>query len=171
MGLLSALLAFVGMAAAQGTPAPNPIPEANGSGTRPFRSTSHPRWRTILTTLRPRSLLLPSLSPTPAVLHQTGSVTFTDESSGTELPGSPVQLDGTGTAALDVTSGLAVGGNNIQAAYSGDANYAANNSQVVVVTLEKSTTTLTVTPATTAPAAGADFSVSVSIVAGTPASG
>ncbi len=159
------------MAAAQGTPAPNPIPEANGSGTTTVslnfaptvaNDTYNPSAKITFTAV----VVSDTGGATP-----TGSVTFTDESSGTELPGSPVQLDGTGTAALDVTSGLAVGGNNIQAAYSGDANYAANNSQVVVVTLEKSTTTLTVTPATTAPAAGADFSVSVSIVAGTPPAG
>jgi hypothetical protein len=174
LGLLAALVAFAGMAAAQSVlaqTAPAPDPEATGSGTTTVSLTFAP---TVANdTYNPSA----AITFTTVVISDTGgatptgSVTFTDQSSGTQLPGSPVQLDGTGTATLAVTSGLAVGGNNIQAAYSGDANYAANSSQVVVVTLEKSTTTLTVTPATTAPTAGTNFSVVVSIVAGTPPAG
>jgi trimeric autotransporter adhesin len=101
----------------------------------------------------------------------TGTVTFTDETTGDQLPGSPVQLDGTGTAALTISSGLNLGGNNIVASYSGDSTYAANTTQPSVVTLEKSTTTPTVTPATLTPAGGANLAVTVSIAVGTPPAG
>jgi trimeric autotransporter adhesin len=104
--------------------------------------------------------------PTP-----TGTVTFTDETTGTQLPGSPVQLDSSGNAVLAVSSGLVIGGNNIVASYSGDSNYAAKDSQPVVVTLEKSTTTATVKPATLTPTGGASLDVTVSITVGTPPEG
>ena len=98
----------------------------------------------------------------------TGSVVFTNATTGAQLTGSPVQLDGTGTSILAVTSGLEVGGNNVIASYSGDTNYAAKDSQQVVVTMEKSTTSLTVTPATTTPVGGASLAVSVPVTVGTP---
>ena len=101
----------------------------------------------------------------------TGTVTFTNETTGSQLPGSPVQLGSTGNAVLAVSSGMVLGGNNIVASYSGDSNYAAKNSQPVVVTLEKSTTTATVTPATLTPAAGSNLGVTVSIAAGSPPAG
>lgn len=101
----------------------------------------------------------------------TGTVTFTDKTTGQQLPGSPVQLDGTGTATLTATTGLALGGNNIVASYSGDSTYAANTTQPSVVTLEKSTITPTVTPATLIPAGGANLAVTVSIAVGTPPAG
>ena len=101
----------------------------------------------------------------------TGTVTFTDETTGNQLPGSPVQLSSSGNAVLAVSSGMVIGGNNIMASYSGDSVYAAEDSQPVVVTLEKSTTTATVTPATLLPTAGSSLGVTVSITAGTPPAG
>ena len=164
-----ALLAFAWMAAADSCLAQNP--EAGGTGDTTVSLTFGP---TV-----PNDTYNPSAKVTftcvvisnTGGVAPTGSVTFTDVTTGAQLPGSPVQLDDTGTATLAVTSGMETGGNNIMAGYSGDSNYAAKNSQPVVVTLEKSTTSLTVTPATTTPTGGASLAVSVPVAVGSPPAG
>jgi hypothetical protein len=103
----------------------------------------------------------------------TGTVTFSDATpNGTvTIAGSAVTLDSSGKATATVNSGLPVGGNNVTAQYSGDANYASSQSSPpFVVTISKSQTTPSISaPATVA--AGASFNVTVSITAGTPAPG
>ena len=101
----------------------------------------------------------------------TGTVSFTDSTSGAALAGSPVQLSSAGTATLAVSSGLSIGGNNIVASYSGYSTYAANSAQPVVITLEPSSTTVTVTPSTTTPASGANFTVTAALTVGSPVAG
>jgi hypothetical protein len=169
LGWMAALLALVWMAAAKGSLAQSS--DSTGTGDTTVSLTFAPS--------EPNDTYNPSakITFTCAVISNTGgatptgSVTFTDETTGAQLTGSPVQLDSTGTAVLAVTSGLVVGGNNVVAGYSGDSNYAAKNSQPVVVTLEKSTTSLTVTPATTTPTAGASLAVSVPVTVGSPPAG
>jgi len=101
----------------------------------------------------------------------TGTVSFTDSSNGATLAGSPASLTSSGIATLAVSSGLSIGGNNIAASYSGDSTYAANSSQPVVITLQPSTTTLTVTPSSLMPAASASMTVSVALTVGSPVAG
>ncbi len=109
----------------------------------------------------------------------TGTVTFSDATPSGKITigGSAVTLDGTGKASLMVPSGasgqngLPVGGNNVTAIYSGDANYASSASvPPFVVTIAKSQTTPTIS-APSAVAAGASFTVTVTITAGTPPPG
>ncbi len=93
LGWLAAILAFAGMATAQGTPAPNPSPEANGSGATTvslnFAANGGERYLQSLGKITFTAVVVSGTGgATP-----TGSVTFTDESSGTELPAAPVQLD------------------------------------------------------------------------------
>jgi hypothetical protein len=109
----------------------------------------------------------------------TGTVTFSDATAnGTiTIGGAAVTLDTNGKASVTVPggasgeNGLAVGGNNVTAIFSGDANYAANvSSPPFVVTVSKSQTT----PAISAPAAvaaGASFTATVTMTAGTPPPG
>lgn len=169
MGWIAALVAFAWMAATTSGFAQNS--DANGTGDTTVSLTFSP---TVANdTYNPSA----QVTFTCVVISNiggatpTGSVTFTNATTGAQLPGSPMQLDGTGTATLAVTSGLEVGGNNVIASYSGDANYAAKDSQQVVVTMEKSTTSLTVTPATTTPVGGASLAVSVPVTIGTPPAG
>ena len=103
----------------------------------------------------------------------TGTVTFSDATpNGTiSIGGSAVMLDSTGKASVTVNTGLPIGGNNVTALYSGDANYAASASvPPFVVTISKSQTTPTIS-APTAVAAGASFTATVTIIAGTPPPG
>ena len=98
----------------------------------------------------------------------TGTVTFLDKTTNTNLSATPSAVDATGVASLTITSGLAQGGNNIVAVYSGDTAYASVSSQPVVVTAEPSTTSLTVLPSTTKPSAGTPFTVTVNLAVGSP---
>ena len=114
-----------------------------------------------------------SVSSLTAGSTPTGTVTFSDATQGSTIivGGSAVTLDSSGKASVTVNSGLPIGGNNVTAQYSGDANYAPSQSTPpFVVTISKSQTT----PAISAPAtvaAGASFSVTVTITAGTPPPG
>lgn len=103
----------------------------------------------------------------------TGTVTFSDATpNGTiSIGGSAVTLDSTGKASVTVNSGLPIGGNNVTALYSGDSTYAASaSSPPFVVTISKSQTTPTIS-APSAVAAGASFTATVTIIAGTPPPG
>ena len=103
----------------------------------------------------------------------TGTVTFSDATPGgaVTIGGSAVTLDSTGKASVTVNSGLPIGGNNVTAQYSGDANYApSQSSPPFVVTISKSQTTPTIS-APAAVAAGASFNATVTITAGTPPPG
>lgn len=102
-----------------------------------------------------------------------GTITFSDATPSGTIPigGSAVTLDSSGKASVTVNSGLPIGGNNVTAQYSGDANYApSQSSPPFVVTISKSQTTPTIS-APTAVAAGASFSATVTITAGTPPPG
>lgn len=101
----------------------------------------------------------------------TGTVLFFDATTGSNLNPSGSTLDANGVANYTFSSGLATGGNNIKAIYSGDAAYASVTSQPLVVTIEPSTTSLTVVPSTTKPTAGLPFTVTVNIAVGTPPAG
>ena len=109
----------------------------------------------------------------------TGTVTFSDATSGGTITigGSPVTVDSSGKSSITVPSGaagengLSIGGNNVTAIYSGDANYTSSASvPPFVVTIAKSQTTPTIS-APTAVAGGASFTATVTITAGTPPSG
>jgi hypothetical protein len=127
------------------------------------------------TTYNPTAMITLSSTVAPGVFGAagtpTGTITFSDTTTGTTLGGSAASLDATGTASVTVTGGLAIGGNSVQAIYSGDSNYGANKSQVLVVTAEPSTTSLVVTPSTTTPAAGASITVTTTLTVGSPPAG
>jgi subtilase family serine protease len=95
----------------------------------------------------------------------TGTVSFKDITLGQNV--STVALDiGTGessTASVTVTGVLAQGGHQIVADYSGDTNYAAANSQPIVVEVQPSSTTTAVVPSTSTPVGGITFTVSATI--------
>ena len=101
----------------------------------------------------------------------TGTVLFADATTGANLNPSGSTLDANGVANYTFSSGLVNGGNNISAVYSGDATYASVKSQTLVVTVEPSTTSLAVVPATTTPTAGLPFSVTVNVTVGSPPAG
>lgn len=114
-----------------------------------------------------------SVSSLTAGSTPTGTVTFSDAtSSGTiTIGGAAVTVDSSGKASVTVNSGLPVGGNNVTAQYSGDANYASSQSSPpFVVTISKSQTTPTIS-APPAVAGGTSFNATVTITAGTPAPG
>lgn len=103
----------------------------------------------------------------------TGTVTFSDVTPSGTIPigGSAVTLDSTGKATATVSTGLAIGGNNVTAIYSGDSTYAAASSTPpFVVTIAKSQTSLAIT-APSAVAAGSSFTVTVTVTASTPPAG
>ncbi len=88
-----------------------------------------------------RIALTPSIAAYP-----TGTVTFTDTTSGTVL--GTATLNGVGVASLATTGITTSGANTITAVYSGDNNYAspaAGTTTVTVGTLTSTSTALTVT--------------------------
>jgi hypothetical protein len=95
----------------------------------------------------------------------TGTVAFFDQSTGTNIAQAKLVKSNAlvSTASVTLTGVLTQGGHPIAADYSGDANYAAANSQPVVVEVEPSTTSITVTPATRTPTAGSLLSVTAAI--------
>jgi hypothetical protein len=103
------------------------------------------------------------ISGTPA---PTGTVTFTDTTTGQTL--GTVTLS-SGGASVTV-AGLSVGTHNVTALYSGDSNY-ISNSAVVTQTVNQGPTTATITTSagTSIPAQAVTFTVSVSSTA--PGSG
>jgi hypothetical protein len=103
----------------------------------------------------------------------TGTITFSDTTASGVLTigGSAVNVDANGRASVTVTGGLPIGGNNVTAIYSGDADYASNMSTPpFVVTIAKSQTTPSIS-APSAVAAGASFTVTVTLTASTPPPG
>ena len=101
----------------------------------------------------------------------TGTVTFLDNTTGASLSPSPSTVDANGMATLSIAGGLSIGGNDIVAVYSGDSTYKSVTSQPLVVTVEPSTTTLTVVPGTSTPTAGSPFTVTVDVGVGIPPQG
>jgi len=122
-------------------------------------------------TYNPSASVTSKVTPGTGGATPTGSIDFFDQTTGSNLNSAPYTLDSTATASITVAGAMPVGGNNIVAKYSGDATYAAQNSQALTVNIQPSTTTPTVTPSTTSPAVGASFSVTVSIAVGTPPAG
>lgn len=100
----------------------------------------------------------------------TGTVQFFDQQTNANL-GSAATLGTNGTASVQVSSGLAQGGNNIVAIYSGDPTYAPLTSPATTVNIQPSSTTVTVTPSTTSPTVGQSFTATAAIAVGTPAAG
>ena len=99
-----------------------------------------------------------------------GTVQFNDSATTGSL--GTVTLDSNGMAVLMPAIGaLPTLGNNITAAYLGDGNYAANTSAAVTVNIQKSTTSMTVVPSTTAPAAGSTITITVTMLVGIPPAG
>jgi hypothetical protein len=101
----------------------------------------------------------------------TGTVNFLDQATGTDLNSSPVQLSTSGTATVSVPGGLPTGGNNIVAQYAGSGTYTAANSQPLVINIQPSSTTSTVSLSTTTPVTGVAFTVTVTVAVGTPPAG
>jgi subtilase family serine protease len=112
-----------------------------------------------------------SVSSTTGGAPPTGTVLFFNRATNSNVSATPSALDANGNATLTITSGLAQGGNNITAVYSGDATYASQSSQPVTVTIQPSTTSMTVVPSTTTPAAGSTITVVVTMTAGNPLAG
>jgi hypothetical protein len=111
-----------------------------------------------------------SVSSTNSGATPTGTVVFNDSATTGSL--GSVTLDSSGMAVLTPAVGaLPTIGNNITAAYSGDTNYAANTSAPVTVNISKSTTSMTVVPSSTAPAAGSTITVTVTMTVGIPPPG
>ncbi|KAA6460198.1 hypothetical protein DYQ86_14220 [Acidobacteria bacterium AB60] len=110
-----------------------------------------------------------TVNPAPSGPTPTGSIQFNDTALTTAL--GTVPLNSSGVAVLNLTGGLATGGNNITAVYSGDPTYASNSSAPVTVTIQKSTNGLTVAPSSTTVGPGGTLTVTVSISVGIPAAG
>ena len=101
----------------------------------------------------------------------TGSVNFTNQTSGQNLNSAPYTLDANGQASITVVGALSTGSNNVIAAYGGSTTYAAKSSAPATVTIAPSSTTTTVTPATYSPIPGTAFNVTVTVTVGTPPAG
>jgi hypothetical protein len=101
----------------------------------------------------------------------TGTIAFLNTTTGANLASSPTTLNSDGTATLQVTGALPTGGNDIEAVYSGDSNYAPAKSAPVVVTIEPSTTSMVVVPSTLSPAAGSTITATVTLTVGNPVAG
>ncbi len=100
----------------------------------------------------------------------TGTVNFTNQNNGQNLNSAPYTLT-KGQASVTVSGALPAGGNNIVAAYSGDTTFAATNSAPISVSIQPSSTTVTLTPSTATPIVGAPFTVTATVTVGTPPAG
>ena len=101
----------------------------------------------------------------------TGTVVFYDTSTSQSLS-LPITLDSTGSGSATLEGVFALGGNEMVIDYSGDATYAsATSSTPLNINTQASTTSLVVTPSTTAAAPGQNISVVVTLTVGTPAAG
>jgi len=149
-----------------------PRPEAMGTETANVNLSISP--------VEPNSTYNPSASVTFTVnvvpitgsATPTGSVTFIDGSEQQPLSLTPSTLNSSGTATLTVEGVFGVGGNEIVALYSGDANYApANSAPPVNVNIQLSTTNLTVVPSSTSVTAGETISVTATLTVGSPPEG
>lgn len=101
----------------------------------------------------------------------TGTVNFVNQNTSQNLNSAPYALDSNGQASLTVVGALATGGNNVIAAYSGDTTYAQKNSAPATVTIQPSSTTTTVSPATSSPTPGTPFDVTATVAVGAPPAG
>jgi hypothetical protein len=101
----------------------------------------------------------------------TGTILFANATTGANLNPSGSTLDSNGVANYTFSGGLANGGNNITAVYSGDPTYASKTSQILVVTSEPSDTSLAAVPSTSKPTAGLPFTVTVTIAVVSPPAG
>lgn len=111
-----------------------------------------------------------SISSTTGGPTPTGTVQFFDQTTSANL-GSAVAVGSNGNASVQMTSGLALGGNNVVAMYSGDSNYAALTSSAVTVTTQASSTSMALSTSTTAPTVGQSITATATLTAGTPAAG
>lgn len=149
-----------------------PKPEASGTETVDVNLSISP--------IEPNSTYNPSASVTFTVnvfpitgsATPTGSVTFVDSSEQQPLSLTPSPLNPSGTATLTVEGVFGVGGNQIVALYSGDANYAPTASAPPVnVNIQSSTTSLTVVPSSTSVTPGQTISVTATLTVGSPPEG
>ncbi len=97
----------------------------------------------------------------------TGTVQFYDQTSQ-QNAGSPVTLTADGTASYVEPAQFTIGGQNIEAIYSGDSNYAPGTSLPVTFNIQPSATTLVIAPSTTTPAAGATITVTGTVTSANP---
>jgi hypothetical protein len=121
------------------------------------------------------------------IISVTATLTVGNPPEGSAVPTGTVTMDLDGlpttTAGLTTTSGVtsatfsvtipanpSVSTHALQAVYAGNANYAASTSPSVTVTIAKSPSAITVTPATVSPSAGSSLMVSASITSSSPAS-
>ena len=100
----------------------------------------------------------------------TGTVNFTNQTTGKNINSAPYTLS-KGQASVTVSGALPAGGNNMIAAYSGDTTFAATNSAPISVSIQPSSTTVTLTPSTATPIVGAPFTVTATVTVGTPTAG
>jgi hypothetical protein len=141
-------------------------PQANGAGAVSVTMT------TVTQTINPSGSvdLAANVTSQTGGPAPTGTVIFFDQSNSAGVT-TVALVPGTGetsTASATVTGVLIQGGHPIQANYSGDSVYAATNSLPVVINVDKSATTLVVTPATLTPAAGSTLTVTATISASNP---
>lgn len=105
----------------------------------------------------------------PGTGNPTGSVTFMDGSK-TLGSGTLSTENGVTTASL-TTSTLPAGSHSIIAIYSGDANVAGSTSTALSATVNKASTTTTLTPSANAPVAGQTVTLTAIVSAVSPGSG
>jgi hypothetical protein len=146
------------------------------SGDTNFNSSISPTVN-ITVARTPTTLVLTPSTTTPA-LGSTLPVTatITPSSFGSTMPSGTVTftVDGVTTGVQSVTQGtpstasvtlpaLSPGAHILSAIYTGDSYYASSTATAVTVTVPKIPTTMTITPATTAPTGGSSLSVSTTI--------
>ncbi len=146
-------------------------PQAVGTGTTSVILTVSPTVANATYNPSAQITFTASVSSTTGGATPTGTVLFSNGATNSNVSATPSALDANGNATLTITSGLAQGGNNIRAVYSGDATYASQTSQPVTVTIQPSTTSMTVVPSTTTPAAGSTITVVVTMTVGIPPAG
>ncbi len=112
-------------------------------------------------------VLSASISGTGSEPTPTGTVQFFDDTTLQDV-GTQTSVDSAGHAFYTETGQLSVGGHNIEAVYSGDANYQSGNSQPVTINVQPSTTTTVVSASTTTPTAGQTITVTVTVSAANP---
>ena len=118
----------------------------------------------------PLTLTAKVLPPVYGSANPTGTVTFSGATQGT-LGSSAV--DSSGTATLNLTTGLNVGTYSVTATYSGDSNYAASSNAVpvvITVSIANGVITATISPASNVPY-GATATVTATVTLPNSASG
>ena len=132
---------------------------------------------TVTNTTTPSQTINPSGSVVLSAIVQsdtgngapTGTVAFYDQTTSSNIT-TVALVPGSGevsTTSVTVTGVLAQGGHPIVAEYSGDSQYAAANSQPVVVESQPSPTVTVVTPATPTPAPGSTLVVTAVVTSST----